>query len=842
MPTRGLSMPQFPPERWRALSPYLDRALDEAPEARAGWLAELGAVDAPLARDLVALLDEHDAADEAGFLDGMALQPDVWDPPSLAGHVIGPYRLLSLIGQGGSGSVWQAERCDGRFEGQVAVKLLNLALLNRSGEERFRREGTILARLRHPRIAHLIDAGVSLAGQPYLVLELVDGEAIDAFADARMLSIDDRLRLFLDVLDAVAHAHANLIVHRDIKPANVLVSATGDVKLLDFGIAQLVNLNPDGVDAPHTEASALTREIGRALTPEYAAPEQLAGGAVTTATDVYALGVLLYVLLSGRHPAGRDVRTPATLIRAIVDHEPPPVSEAVLGDGSGAEALDAHAARCGITTARLRRVLRGDLDTIVAKALKKSPAQRYVSVTALADDIRRSLRHEPISARRDTVSYRAARFVRRHVRGVVTSLAILALGVGMTYVHASRLATERDRAQREAAKAVKVSEMLMSLLTSADPYSIRTTPGEPTVRALLDGGADRVQKELAGEPDLQAEMLTLMGRTYRRLGMYDKARRLLEQALAGARESLGPGHVRVAHALADLGVVQVDLGDYAAAGRTLEQALDMRRALLGPEHPDVAVTLAELGRVYQDQGMSGRAEALHREALAIREKVLGDQHRETAVSQSDLASVLRLEGDVAGAEALLRLSLETNRKTRGPNHPNTAITTHDLALIAAARGDWATAETRLRAALAVQRQSVGPMHPTVAATLNSLAKAQAALGRPVEALATLDEALTIVGTALGREHQLVGIYALNKARIHLALGQRDEAVPLLRDGVRIRSRALGVLPMRRRTMPGDDWDVAAARALLAAVTASPAPYPPGRVSGSAQRLTPIATQ
>ena len=835
-------MPQFPPERWRALSPYLDEVLDVPAEARAGWLSSLRAVDAALAHDLVALLDEHEAADEAGFLDGMVLPPDIWAPPSLVGHVVGPYRLLSLIGQGGSGSVWRAERCDGRFEGQAAVKLLNLALLNRSGEERFRREGTFLARLRHPHIAHLIDAGVSLAGQPYLVLELVDGEAIDTYADARTLPIDDRLRLFLDVLDAVAHAHANLIVHRDIKPANVLVSGTGEVKLLDFGIAQLASPPSDGDDTPQTQASALTREIGRALTPEYAAPEQLAGGAVTTATDVYALGVLLYVLLSGRHPAGRDVRSPATLIRAIVDHEPPPVSEAVAGDVQEPDSLERHAARCATTATRLRRTLRGDLDTIVAKALKKDPAQRYASVTALADDIRRYLHHEPIGARRDSVSYRATRFVRRHVRGVVTTVAILALGVSMTAVYASRLATERDRAQREAAKAVKVSEMLMSLLTSADPYAIRSTPGEPTVRALLDGGADRVQKELAGEPDLQAEMLTLMGRTYRRLGMYDKARRLLEQALAGARQSLGPEHVRVAHALADLGVVQVDLGDYAAAGRTLERALAMRRTLLGPEHPDVAITLAELGRVYQDQGMSARAEALHREALTIRRKVLGEQHRETAVSQSDLASVLRLKGDLAGAESLLRRTLETNRKTRGPGHPNTAITMHDLALVAAARGDWTTAESQLRTVLAMQQRTVGPAHPTLAVTLNSLAKAQVALGRPRDAVTTLQQALAIVGGALGREHQLVGIYSLNLARVHVALRQSAEAVPLLREGLRIRSRAPGVVPMRRRTMPGDDWDVVAASALLGDAPASPAPSRAGRVQAAAQRFTPTVTR
>lgn len=589
-------------------------------------------------------------------------------------------------------------------------------------------------------------------------------------------------------------------------------------------------------------SGALTREIGRALTPEYAAPEQIAGGPVTTATDVYALGVLLYVLLSGQHPAGPDVRTPATLVRAIVDREPQRVSEAVMPQGHATADPGGHAERCGMTATRLRRTLRGDLDTIVAKALEKDPAERYASVTALADDIRRYLQHEPIAARSDSVGYRATRFARRHIRGVATASAVVLLGIAMTWIHTNRLATERDRAQREAVKAVKVSEMLMSLLTSADPYTIRTTPGEPTVRALLDGGADRVQKELAGEPDLQAEMLTMMGRTYRRLGMFDKARTLLEQALAGARQALGPEHVRVASALSDLGVVQADVGDYAVASERLEDAVAMRRRLLGVDHPDVAVTLAELGRVYQDMGLGDKAETLHREALAIRLRVLGDSHRETAVSQSDLASVLRLKGDLTGAEVLLRASLDTNRRTRGPQHPNTAISMHDLALIMAGRGQWTEAEAELQEVHAIQRRSVGAAHPTVAATLNSLATVHVALGRPREALATLDQALAIAGASLGRDHQLVAIYSLNKARVYMTLEQPGKALPWLQEGLRIRSRTPGVVPARRRTMPGDAWEMTAASRMLAAAVQSTAATAPVRATAASHRRTPTVTQ
>ncbi len=385
--------------------------------------------------------------------------------------MLGAYRLVSRIGQGGMGSVWLAERCDGRFEGRAAVKLLNIALMGRAGEERFRREGNILARLTHPHIAHLVDAGVSPTGQPYLVLEHVDGQSIDRYCDEHALGIEARLRLFLDVLEAVAHAHANLIVHRDLKPANVLVSVDGQVKLLDFGIAKLLE-GDARLDGPNAaETSALTREGGAALTPEYAAPEQVTGGQVTTATDVYALGVLLYVLLSGQHPAGPDVRSPAD---AGARHRGRRAAARVRRRGRSIrrrhETLTRHAAQCGTTPGRLRRTLRGDLDTIVAKALKKNAAERYASVTALADDLRRFLRHEPISARPDTLRYRTATFVRRHARGVAMSAAVVLLLGGLTAFYTSRLATERDRAQREAAKAAKVSELLTGLLTGADPY------------------------------------------------------------------------------------------------------------------------------------------------------------------------------------------------------------------------------------------------------------------------------------------------------------------------------------------------------------------------------------
>jgi serine/threonine protein kinase/tetratricopeptide (TPR) repeat protein len=800
-------------DRWRALSPYLDEALEIPTGERGSWLASVFARDPRLAADLQKLLSEHDFVLESRFLEQpVSLGFRAAQTSSLAGETVGAYRLLSPIGQGGMGSVWLAERCDGRFDGRVAVKLLNIALIGRAGEERFRHEGTILARLTHPHIAHLIDSGVTTAGQPYLILEHVAGAAIDRYCDDHGLSIEARVRLFLDVLEAVIHAHANLIVHRDIKPVNVIVSDEGRVKLLDFGIAKL--LQGDG--EWDQVAGALTRDGGSALTPQYAAPEQVAGGPVTTATDVYALGVLLYVLLTGQHPAGAAVQSPATLIHAIIDAEPRRVSDAVVSKDESPEALARHLSHCGTTASRLRWMLRGDLDTIVAKALKKKPAERYSSASALADDLQRFLRHEPISARPDTIRYRTARFVRRNARGVAVGAVVALLLGGSTAFYTVRLAQERDRAQHEAAKATKVSELMVGLLTGADPIANRATGEGLTVRGLLDAGAEQAQRGLVDQPEVKADILTVLGRVYRRLGVFDKAEVLLEEALLVGRTVYGAEDVRLAQTLNDLGVLLTDKGDYDGAARNLEEALSMRRKLLGPKHADVAVTLVELGRVYQDQGFNQRAEPLLRESLTIRRQTLGEEHRETAVSLNAVASVLRLNGDLAGAESLMRQSLELNRTTRGEYHANTGVTLHDLGIVAASKGDYTSAESLFRQALAIHRRALGDSHPNVAATLNALARVLLEQHRYQEAVAALEGALAVARPVLGRDHQLVAIYTINLASVQLARKDFVAAEALAREGLRIRSLAPDLMPSRRRTFVEEDWTIGGTKSLLGA--------------------------
>jgi len=410
------------PEQWRVLSPHLDEALGMTDEERLKWLSCLRARDPSLADQLELLLGHHRALSCEGFLQDRPIGLPC--ESGLAGQTLGAYRLIAQIGQGGMGSVWLAERNDARFERKVAVKFLKIALIGRTGEERFKREGMILGRLAHANIAELIDAGVSHAGQPYLVLEHIEGDHIDSYCDQHRLGIEARIRLFLDVLEAVAHAHANLIVHRDLKPPNILVRQDGRVKLLDFGIAKLLE------DDDRRGLALQTLEGGRAMTPEYAAPEQLTGAHATIATDIYALGVLLYVLLTGFHPAGAGPHAHPALVKAILDAEPARPSDIVTSTEGTADGASRNAARRVTTPERLSRVLRGDLDTIVGRTLKKDPQERYASVSALADDLRRYLSHKPILARPDTIAYRTAKFMRRQRRSVTAVLLAVVILIG----------------------------------------------------------------------------------------------------------------------------------------------------------------------------------------------------------------------------------------------------------------------------------------------------------------------------------------------------------------------------------------------------------------------------
>jgi len=784
---------KFTNEQWVTLSRLLDEALALPPVERETWLTRLPPSADGLGSTLRELLSRQGSVETDVFLEtlpkiGTSTLGTGSDSLLRSGTVVGAYRLVRLLGRGGMGSVWLAERTDGLLKRPVALKLPHPGAYGAHLAERFARERDILATLSHPRIARLYDAGMSDDGQPFLALEYVDGEPLGVYCDARRLDLKHRVELFLQVLDAVQYAHARLVVHRDLKPSNILV-ANDEVHLLDFGIAKLV------ADQPALE-SDLTQAAGTLLTPDYASPEQIAGVPLTTATDVYSLGVILYELCTG----GRPYRLKHESRRALEDA----ILKAEIVRPSAACKDEEKAALRQSSTAKLQKILRGDLDTIILKALKHSPAERYASVTAIAEDLRRYLAHQPISVRGDSALYRLAKFTRRHTAGVAAASAMAIVITGLVAFYTAQLANERDRAQLEARKATSVSELLSRLLTGADPYYNSLQDKEPTVRGILDAGAERIEKELAGQPDVQAEMLTVMGRVYQRLGLHDKAQSLLEKALAAGRLAFGPEHEQVAKSLNELGVLLDERGQYEAAAPILEQALAMRRKLLGPEHKDVAVTLVELGRVYSDLGDDQRAEPLYRESLAIRRKVLGEEDHETATSLSDLALLAWKRGDLVTAESLYRQCLAIYRKTRGDEHADVATSLSILGAIAGERGDYAAAESMLQESITITRKVFGDTHPEVAAKLNKLSTVLREEGKYEDAESVSRQALQMTIATLGEDHPVVALFELNLGRAQLARNQAASAEPGLRKALAIRTRAF----------PPGHWRIAEAEGLL----------------------------
>ena len=584
-------------ERWKRLNPLLDELLDLDAAARQRRLAELRERDASVATDLAKMLGFAVDADQTRFLASNAQDEGVAAAP-LIGTQIGAYVIEALLGQGGTGGVWRARRTDGRFEGAVAIKLLHLSLLGRMGAARFEREGAILARLTHPHIARLLDAGVTAGGQPYLVLELVEGERIDRYCDGRQLDIARRLALYDDVLSAVAHAHNHLVIHRDIKPNNILVTAEGDVKLLDFGIAKLLD-DADG--------ALVTADGQRALTPEYAAPEQLQNAPVTTAADVYALGVLLYHLLVGRHPTAFDATSPAEVIRATLDTGPLRLTSALAASDAGPGTSCGVAAARGTTLARLRRQLEGDLENIVALTLRKLPAERYQTVGALAEDLRRYRQDEPVSARPDSLAYRSMKFVRRNrsivATGLLAALAVMG-GLAGTITQAQRAGAqaaqahrERDNALRQLAYAASANQFIGFLLEEGSDKPFTTSD-------LLARGEALVERQFGADPAQQASLNLTLGSLYFQAGQESKGTELLVRAQNVARHAGDPS--LQAEIECELANQHSWSGSFEKARSTMDSAIASLRA--APELDRDTVAKCLFGRS-QVNGISGNIQA-----------------------------------------------------------------------------------------------------------------------------------------------------------------------------------------------------------------------------------------
>ncbi len=680
------------------------------------FLTRLAATDAELASAVAGLLRTADASDPrleaASPAHGLiALHEELSQSHELApGDEIGRFRVIRELGHGGMAVVYLAERADGAFEQKVAVKRLHYGLGTLGGLQRFHQERQILATLNHASIARLLDGGVDASGFPYLVMEYVEGTPIDRYADDRTLTVRARLDLFTCVARAVDYAHRNLVVHRDIKPSNILVTADGDVKLLDFGIAKLVD------SPPTSESQPITQTVLRALTPEYASPEQLNGTRITIASDVYQLGLLLYELIAGVR--ARHIESGNLIEAAAACTQPVTRPSAMVATTTRRDEI----ARARATSpVALARTLRGDLDNIVAMALHVQPDSRYPTAAALADDVIRHVSGHAVTARGEAPLYRAVRFVRRHALGIAASAAIAGLLVAVAVtasMQAARIAEERDRVHVEAAKAQGVTRFLLGLFEI--PPTAEANYASLSAREVLEYRAARVDDLAEQSPVVQAEIMSTVGYALIRLGSHDRGIALIRRSLEARRQHLGPEHVDTAESLHRLGTGLNMKADYAAAEPHLQQALAVRERLLGREHVDVAETLTELGAALGRLGRAGEAEQLFIRALAI-DRAAGNDYQARVLNNLGLLKAAGGDDDAAGkyfAEAI------AYRRARfGNNHPDLPTNLLNLARVHLRRKAPREAIPLLEEAVAGRRRIFGEAHVNTAAARLVLASA-----------------------------------------------------------------------------------------------------------------------
>ena len=668
--------------------------------------------------------------------------------------------MLRTLGAGGMGEVYLAERADAQFEQQVAIKVVHGGALAVSMHSRLKLERQILAQLDHPNIAHLLDGGALPDGSAYLVMEYIDGEAIDVFCDLNRVDITARLKLFQTVCAAVHYAHQNLIVHRDLKPSNILVTAAGIPKLLDFGIAKLLD---DRQAARHT--LAVTQADIRIMTPDHASPEQIRGQAITTSSDVYVLGVLLYKLLCGTSPFFISSMRLSEIERAICEKDPPPPSQMVSTDESPESKMIAESR--GTSAKRLMRALGGDLDNIVLMAMRKEPERRYGSAEQLAGDIQRFLEGKPVIARRDTMSYRTTKFVKRHWLPVSAAAAATFMIVAFsitTYVQSVRIAAERDRAahqrelaEHERARAEEVSSFLVNLFKLSDPKENRGN--QVTARELLDSGAKRLQTGLQDQPATKAALLSTVGTVYDSLGQYQDALPLLNESLQLQGQSQDPSRVDT---LLELGRARIGAGDLPAAEAPLQEALHIAQRDAGATSVQTGHSLWSLGMLRFEQGRNAEAKDLYIRSLHILEDSPAPQTDISAVL-GNLAMVYVLEQQWILAKQTQERALEIDRRVLGDDDSRVAYRLNNLAIIAQNMGDLKRAETLYLDALKRQQHIYGERHPETASAKGNYGLLLQREGRLSEAEPLLRSALETRLSLNGPDHFMVGYYRVSLA-------------------------------------------------------------------------------
>jgi serine/threonine-protein kinase len=793
-------------ERWQRIDRLFAAVLEQESDDRQAFLRKAAAGDAELYLEVRRLLESSREADL--LLGGSAtefapllvsdLRATLADgteelPPE--GERIGPYLVVKVIGRGGMGVVYLARRADEQFEKQVALKLVKRGMDTDEILTRFRYERQILASLEHPFIARFLDGGMSEDGRPYLVMEYIEGRPIDGYCDAKRLGVDERLALFGAVCEAVQYAHRNLVVHRDLKPSNIVVTDDGGVKLLDFGIAKLLDDAPS--DTPRTRTGV------RVMTPEYASPEQVRGEAVTTASDVYGLGLVLYQLLTGSRPAPIEKRNSSASGLDGLDAGPERPSSAVVraggrrAGGVTAASLDrvGVATVRGLTPERLRRRLRGDLDTIVLKALEKEPSRRYGSAQQLLDDIERHRAGLPVHARTATLRYRTVKFLHRNRGAVAAAALFIVLLSGFAAVmtlQQHETARQRDRAERERDKAAEVAAFLEGLLGASDPFSPEPQRVDTLrVRDFLARGANKVRQELGDQPLIQAQMLDVVGRVYRGQGLFDQAQPLLEDALEIRRGMLGSAHPEVAASLTNLGLLFATRGEHDSARQMLEEAVAIHARGGELNHSRVVTTLDALGVALREQGRYDEAEGYQREALRILQTARTANDPQLPLVLSSLATTLEKAGDYALADSLFRSSLALRRSLYGDRHPHVSVGLNDLALLLQRRTEYAEAETLIRESLAISEQSLGAAHPHVADVLNRLASVLWWKGDPAAAEPLHRRSLALKRSIYGDDHLQIAVGLYNLAQVLRDNGSMEAAEAASRQALAISRKSGG---------------------------------------------------
>jgi len=716
---------------------------------------------------------------------------DRTDPAALTDGIekLGVYRILQKLGEGGMSAVYLAARDDDAFRKRVAVKVIRPELRSEGMLHRFRQERQILASLEHENIARLLDGG-SADGVPYFVMEYVEGQPIGRYCEVRKLSIDERLHLFRTVCAAVQFAHQNLVVHRDIKPSNILITTTGVPKLVDFGIAKLLN--------PELAADELapTRFDTRIMTPEYASPEQIRGEPITTASDLYSLGVLLFELLTGHRPYPVAQRSLEEISRVITESDVPRPSTVLFReDPTGSR----HDGRSSGDLQRLRRRLTGDLDNIVLMALRKEPQRRYASAQQFADDIGRHLARLPVIARRDTFGYRAGKFVRRHRWGVAAGGLLVALLIAFASamtVQSIRLQVERDRselarrsAERETAKAQAINRFLRELLASAGPLEgIRR---DVTVAEALSAAEKKARETLADQPEVQAGVLDTIGATFFQEGRVDEGERLIRAALEIRRRIPGPPTADLAESLTELGRTLEDLGKYVESEAALREALAIRARIFGDESLEVAETTGFLAETLRGMARFDEAERVSRQALAIRRKILGEDDPRVAEALMELGVLLDARGEFPGAVEALAAAVPLQRRLLPPEHTSLAVTLSSLGIALMHKGDLDAAEPPLREALAIRRKKLASDHPDIAQSLNNLAGLLRRRGEFAAAEPMYEECLAILRKIFGSDHPNIAGTLGNLATLEKERGDLDAAERWIRQAIPMHRRLRG---------------------------------------------------